>query len=322
MSVDTRVYKPSDFAGSNVIQFRCCAGIGDIHWVITKIHGLRQMLGTEVLVSVAAKNELRRAEEFIQLLSPNVRFAGWDSETTSFETMQNSLGDDWPDCNGKYDFILNKPHKINLACNLWLERGKSLQDWLPKLPLNWHYPINIPREHVVIADQIMHDMGPNVFFVYPSNRDKDSQVRPGWNIWNTEEWVEFLSGVNNHPACKGFSFLVAGSSWDADRTQEVTTKLQEKGYKAKAVIGKHLGIVLECMKRCKFSFHFPGGLGLLANCLRVPTFFMLPRILKQMEKNIADPMDIAYDNFKVMVRPTVSDALTWWHREGFPANFG
>jgi hypothetical protein len=296
--------------------------MGDIHWAIAKIFNLKQKLGREILLSVASKNELRRAEEFVQLLSPNVRWAGYDDSVTSFEVMQNCLGDDWADCNGKYDYLCGKPWKINLSCNLWLERSKKLSDWLPKLPLDWHYPINIPQEHYHEADSIMQRLGPNTFFCFVSNKEKDRQVRPGWNIWNTDEWVEFLTGVHNIPECRNYSFLFSGASWDYDRTKDVYEIMKSRGCKTEMVVGKHLGITLACLKRCKFSFQFPGGVGLLANNLNVPTIFLLPRILKSMQDNIADPMDMAYDNFKTMVRPTVSEALTWFIREGYPANFG
>lgn len=313
-----RIYTVDDFGGwGNAFHFCTPAGIGDISWVYSKLRYLKAMSGMEVILSVAGQDVPRRGEDFVKLL-PEVRWGGYLDDRNSWQVLSQCLPSNWPDTMGGWE-VFAKPWLQNVSANMHLESGKSLADFWPKLPTDYHYPIDIPQgQRDRAMKEFMAFTTRPAVGVYVSGSDKDKIKRGGWGLWSVDDWLNVLlkcSWAAND--MKGrqderTSFVLLGAEYDRDKTEELARRLRfEHGFTVIEVIGQPLGVALACLENCQFCFSYPSGLGILANVLRVPAIMLLPRVLGDLG-SYADPFDIAAWKYKTMVCPTPTEAINWF----------
>lgn len=296
------------------------AGIGDISWVYSKIKHVKSITGREVVMHVAGEDKPNRGGDLVELL-PDVKFGGYVADRNSFNCIIQSIPADWPPTIGGIG-LLHRPEIINVAANVHLESGRPLAEWLPFLPTDYHYPISFSPKDIAVATQLIGDEIQKPYVaVYLSNRDKEKQVHGGWNLWTTKQWIKFLKNFSEFDACEGVTFVFLGADYDRDKTNEVAGELRACGHKVKEVIGQPLSVALECLRRCDYFFAFPSGIGILANVLRVPGVMLLPWIISGLEKTYADPVDMAYNKYKVWVSPKPEEVLDWVKNIGLPMSW-
>jgi len=303
---DNKVYSFEEL-GPATIRLCLPSGIGDISWIYSKIHALKSTLGREVLVYVAG-DEPKRGGDFIQLL-PNVKWGGYLHDRDSWMVHSQCLPSCWSDKIGLGPFLY--PQILNISSNIHLEMAMPIKDWLPQLPIDYHYDIHVSKECSNEAEDILSDMPDPVFCVYVSNRDKDNIKKGGWSLWDRDNWYYFLREVKKET--KG-SFVFIGAEYDRDKTEDIMKLM--KNYKTKAVIGYKLGTAICCMSKSRYFFSYPSGLGIIANVLRIPTLMLLPWYIKELENVYADPQDIANGLYRAWASPKMEDALHWWKEVG------
>lgn len=314
MSIKT----PEDLGGIERVCRICVpVGIGDVSWVYSKIAHLKKMTGKETLMYVAGKKEWPRGGDLVELL-PEVHFGGYLQDRSSWHCIMQSMPPSWPPTCGGFDIFYNDQFIINVAANFHLEQGNKLREWLPLLPIDYHYPLNIPPECSWEAAEILSGAGEQLIGVYVSNREKDKIRAGGWNLWDSGQWIEYLESVMSMSECKDGVLVFFGAHYDSDKTNEVADTMEAKGYRTIRVVGRPLGTALECMKKLKVFFAYPSGLGILANVLRVNTLMLLPWILEGLHESYADPIDIAYNRYKTLVSPTTQEATSWFRTKLAP----
>lgn len=300
------------------IQLCLPGGIGDISWVYSKIKHLKNVTGREVVVYVAGQDKPNRGGDLVQLL-PEVKWGGYLNDRNSFNVIIQSIPADWPLTVGGIG-LFHKPEILNLAANIHLESGRLISSWIPLLPTDYHYQLKISPEDISKAYQIMNGASCPIA-VYLSNRSKEKQVQGGWNLWSSSEWIKFLKKFSEIDHCENATFIFLGAEYDRDKTEEVSAKLSSLGHKVKIVIGENLGVALECLRKSKYFFAYPSGIGILANVVRTPGVMMLPWILKGLEKSYADPEDLAYNRYKAWAQPEMEEMLRWVKNIGIPMSF-
>ncbi len=312
--MEAKVWTVEELGGWDKVIHLCApSGIGDISWVYSKIRHLPALLGRKVILSVSGKDKPNRGGDFIQLL-PDVHWGGYLDDRESWQVISQCWPADWVDHWGVgcfcHDFVQN------VSPNIHLEMGGKLQNWMPKLPTDYHYGIDTGK-HKEEADAMLKDVKSPMICVYVSNRGKDQQKMGGWFLWSTEEWVDFLWAVMNTEKCKKASLIFLGADYDSDKTWEVANGLFKKtAIMPTVVLGKPLGLALEIMRRCHYGFWYPSGLGILGNVLRVPGVMLLPWILKGLENAYADPHDIAWSQYRAWADPSPAEVLDWFIRRG------
>ena len=298
-----RTYSVADFGGwGRALHFCLPAGIGDISWVYSKICGLRDLTGREVILSVAGHDRPRRGGDFVRLL-PGVHWGGYLDDRGSNGVLAQPALYTWQSW-------IDKPWVQNLSANRHLEGGHPLAEWMPQLPTDYHYDLAIPPADQDAAAEIMARLPSRVVAVYVSNRDRDQCREGGWSLWPSEAWVEFLWAVAAAMPDIGFVFL--GAEWDRDKTEIVASAVEKSGLPVERVIARPLGIALECLRRSSCFFAYPSGIGILANVLRVPGVMLLPASLRAMERCFADPADIDAGRYRAWPDPQPGEVLRWF----------
>jgi Glycosyltransferase family 9 (heptosyltransferase) len=138
---------------SNPLHVALPLGIGDCHWVCAKLRGLSQYHGGRPIhayvnrspshlsvgylaltpMIASALESARAPSDVARQLPPSHRDPRWS-------TLEGSRG--W---NG-FDYVL--------VANGHLERGERLETWLPELPTDFSYSLNIPPAARVRARQL------------------------------------------------------------------------------------------------------------------------------------------------------------------------
>lgn len=300
------------FDKDRIFEFVVPSGIGDVSWVYSKISKLGQQTGKEVLLYSCA-DEPRRSGPFIKLL-PGVRWGGYDRSIASWEAITRCMPDDWPDHMGLSPLI-DGGIKF-LAPNLFLERGKPLRDWLPKLTTDYHYDLRIPTLDRRQGDRTASECTNPIIVVYVSNRDKERFDVGGWKLWSIRQWHEFLRGVMSLETCRGGTIVLVGERYDRDKTAEVARLCRKSRLNVLTMIGQPLGAVVRLMQRANYMFSYPSGLGILANVVRLPCLMLLPWMLRGLVDAYADPADVAANRYRAWPDPKPEEALDWFSRVG------
>ena len=307
-----KVYRPQDFP-QGAVRFCVPGGIGDISWVYGKLRHLSQTSGRAVILHAPAEDQPQRAYDFIRLL-PDVFWGGYLPGRTSWEVHAQSLPAEWPLTAGWGPLI--QPLTLNLSANLHLELGRPLREWLPLLPVDYHYPLCFPAKEAQEAAELELNWPKPRIAVYVSNREKERQRAGGWDLWSTLEWLDFLTQIAG--AVRVGSFVFLGAEWDRDKTEFIATELRQRTahLKVATVLGRPLGVALSVLSRCQYCFAYPSGIGVLANVLQVPALMLLPRLLKGLETAYADPVQLATGYYRAWADPRPAEALEWFLKVG------
>lgn len=314
------IYKPEDLGGdNNVVKLCVPAGIGDISWIYSKIKYLKNIVNREILLYVAGHDKPNRGGDFVELL-PEVKFGGYLDDRKSFNVIIQSLPSNWPPTVGGYG-LFHKPEILNISANLHLESGQPLKEWLPFLPTDYHYLIAVTEPQIREAEQIMEAATKPCIAVYTSNMDKENKIHGGWNLWSTNQWIGFLKSLSCFPQCRNLTYLFIGAEYDKDKTIAISQVMRDNGTNTLEVIGKPLGVALECLRRCHYLISYPSGIGILSNVLHVPGVMLLPWILKNLETAYADPIDMGYQRYRAWANPKPEEVLEWMKRISIPQSF-
>lgn len=269
-------------------------GIGDASWLYSKLKHLPALTGREVYLSMPDA-EPRRGHQLLELL-PCIHWAGYETCWRNEDVFQRAL----PGTATVEDLKVGEWHALEV--NTWLEKGKSLAEWLPWLPTDYHYEIPISARDRKAGKKISKGLPGPVWSVYVSNRDKENYR--GWALWSGAAWTALLAQLPG-------SFVFLGADYDRDKTEDVATALASMGRSVGICVGERLGVALTVLGNSDRFIAYPSGIGILANVLRVPGLMLLSDPLPGLETTFADPEDLRTGRYRAWVSPTPQEALAW-----------
>lgn len=234
------------------------SGIGDVSWAYSKLCHVGP-LEYEI-----ADGWPYRTSDFMELL-PGVSKVSYGQfryeDIMSFEHA-TGIGD-----HPKWEDVVSKNGQPNarvlIAPNLHLEQGRRLEEWLPDLPTDFHYPINIPEARQKEALNILSRFKKPVWGISAASyRGSES-----WKTWGRAEWTKFLWRFHDRA---GGTILLLGGFWD-----DLTHSLAEDGWNE--LVGKtHISTATEILKHLDGYIGFSSGLGVLRTVLNKRVFMMWP----------------------------------------------
>lgn len=200
-------------------------------------------------------------------------------------------------------------NNIFLEANRHLEAGKPLAEWLPDLPTDYHYQINIPDEEVRRARKLIQDLERPIWGISAASY----RGAEAWETWGVSKWLQFLSVWREFA---GGTILLLGGHWD-DLTFALSS---EAGYHD--LVGKtSVPMALAIMRDIEGYIGFSSGLGIVRTVFNKPTMMMWPKHQVELSLSWADPE---------MVESKVYVASQWldpiddvfpiakaWHRRNF-----
>lgn len=156
--------------------------------------------------------------------------------------------------------------RILLQANTHLEAGKPLADWLPDLPTNYHYPLQISDDDRLRAGHLLATAcptaGPVVGISAASYRGSEA-----WNTWNRREWTTVLRAMLR----QGWTPVLLGGFWD-DLTAALSETLAIPNLVGKTSVGEMIAI------QDLFDAYvgFSSGLGVIRTVLNKPCLMLWP----------------------------------------------
>jgi ADP-heptose:LPS heptosyltransferase len=204
------------------------AGVGDWSWIWSKLCHVKDTFDQVLVVDGAP----RRTVPYVKACGID---ADYDMEITNGRytailTFESQFKLDWL---SKPTWAkiqsLNLQSYLQLEANQHLEHGIRLEEWLPDLPTDFHYPLYVSDEdrewgieitrRAIEGDRysLPHPMpdGPIVGISCASYRGAAA-----WDTWEKTEWVDFLRRVMSI----GWRPLLVGGDWD-DLTYAVACTL-------------------------------------------------------------------------------------------------
>lgn len=189
--IDVKVYGPT--------------GVGDIHWVLLKMPGLKAAEApcklTLIIPGHGDAAMIFRAKEYFELLP-------W------LDGARMEIG---PPV--MMDYGADDPAIANyiLIANGHLERGQRIENWHDEWPVDYRYPVIVPDEARQFARQIKENVGKLVVF-YCSSKAWNYEV--SGKAWTIDDWNELTQMLNVH----GITPVLIGKHWDNDYSAEFRSR--------------------------------------------------------------------------------------------------
>lgn len=241
------------------------AGIGDVSWMYSKLKFAPKMHW------LVADGWPYRTKQFLELL-PEVETANYGNfQYTDIICAEEAIG-----VHGKDWKHISQYEEMFLESNSHLEAGKPLADWLPDLPVDYHYEINTNDRDADRAVSLLTGISKPIFGVSAASY-RGSEA---WKTWGYTEWSKFLSQLK---AETGASVLLLGGFWD-----DLTHALASDGYPD--LVGKtSIGSAVEILRRLDGYIGFSSGLGILGTVLSKRVFMLWPDHQEKLSTSWAPP---------------------------------
>src|SRR5919108_2719744 len=225
----------------------CPAGIGDVAWVISKLSTVRDEIGSIYIVD----GKPRRTVPFVKL-------AGFESDywpigyndIQGFEQLHGLRHFQEPTWERVRQVVAGT---ICLEVNEHLECGKRIEDWLPDLPTDFHFPLVTSPDDTLRAfkyytrEMSKHPMGTGPVVAVSCASYQGAEA---WKAWGLREWTDFLRRV----MALGWRPLVIGGDWD-DLSYAVACDLDLPD-----LVGKmSIGVAIEVLKLVPAYIGFSSG---------------------------------------------------------------
>lgn len=206
----------------------------------------------------------RRSLEFVKLL-PNVAHAEYSSHSwddlLSFENVHPAE---------TYKVIRDRNFGVEyLQNNMHLLHGRRLEEWLPDLPTDFHYKMDISIEDKARAKFLWnkHELGhPCMAISAASYRGSEA-----WNTWGAKPWMEFIHLIQKE--VPEMQFILIGGYWD-----DLTATIADSGGFVDLVGKTSIGTCIELLKKIDYYVGFCSGLGVLRTVLNKKVFTLWPDI--------------------------------------------
>ena len=281
---------------AGIRTLRVCAGIGDNIWLIQKLVNAQ-----ERFKFLVAGEEPRRGRQIFDLL-PSLAFSTKYGEFYSRGVaIANATR---PEANATWA-SLRRRDDFYLSANEYMETGRRIEEFLPDLPTSFRIDWMCPPAAKAEAAELLPE-GVRWIGLYGCCY---STAR-AWGFWGVVEWIRLASALREALDAP-VGFVVVGAAFDTDLGGRLVSMLSALGMRVSVIIGRPLPVVVEAMKRMKFFFSFPSGLGILAPTVGCPTLMFYPPFLEKMKNAWADPKAIESGSYKGMVFPKPEEAFEW-----------
>lgn len=260
------------------------SGIGDFSWVWSKLC----QLDCEFHVGVAQTGGPLRLVQLLDLL-PKVK--AHSKVPMSFAQLKQ-LGVPSPTTIVGLDQIWREKGVVYTEANTHIETGNRIETWIPEIPIDYHYDINIPQQYVDIALAFMVE---SPFVVLYTSQIATSTA---WCGWLSTQWVQFMELLRKRVG--DISFVLVGAAWDVDMATQIEAQVKPLHLKFHNLVNKlHLGSTLHLMNLAKYTVAFPSGIAVLSDVICSPATMFWPKALPHinMVGKFADPESISSGRF-------------------------
>ncbi len=184
-------------------------GIGDLHWIMTKMESFKEKNGIKNLKVVmnldwmTQNNRHCYSIDYLNLI-PFVDSAESKEGVMPFEyALAGGSGKPLFENIDGCDYMIE--------FNSQLEAGVKLKDILPEYDTNFDYPIITHPGPEVWAEGIKQRAGGKIFVIFTASTEGNDI----WanKLWGPRDWMEIVQGIYKETGCKP---VLVGGKWDLD----------------------------------------------------------------------------------------------------------
>lgn len=242
------------------------SGIGDFSWMWSKLIHVRDQI-----------DEIKVLNGWPHRTVPFVEMCGVTSSYVDLSYEQILMDER---VNGEktwQELVDSGRGMLLLEANKHLEAGNPLSNWMPDLPTNFHYPLEVPQWCVDRVDKIISELPnkPLVGISCASYRGSEA-----WQTWGMDEWEVLLSLLIK----EGFQPVMLGGFWD-DLTSNLASKLELPD-----LVGKtNTAQMVEVQRRLFGYIGFSSGLGVIRTVVNKGCMMLWPEFQEKLSTPWAPP---------------------------------
>ncbi len=247
----------------------CPSGVGDFSWCWSKLYHVRDEV-----------EQIKIADGWPYRTTPYVKLCGVDSEYEkdfTYQTIQLNMAAH--QCSTWQQYRDFPAPTMATSANAHLERGRRLEEWMPDLPIEFHYSLAVGVEARLKAHGLIFPCqpldGPVVGISCASYRGSEA-----WKTWGRVEWVDFLQRL----IAEGWQPLLMGGFWD-DLTHGVACELGLPDIVGKTTV-EEMVAVLDLLDA---YIGFSSGMGVIRTVLRKNAFMLWPDFQVELSTSWAPP---------------------------------
>ncbi|GAI16434.1 unnamed protein product, partial [marine sediment metagenome] len=272
-------------------------GIGDISWSYSKVADL----GEELNIQISADNP-KRSLDYVKLL-PHAIKAEYTSE--NFHSIaDNSI----PPTTKKQDFLdVARKTFVNFSPNKYLEAGNRLETWIPELPTNFHYKMNLFDEKDNIVSELTNTSA-RYIGIYASSY----QNVVHWNGWHLSEWAAAIHKI--HSELPSVTFVLLGAAYDkpfADDLSKLISLVPHINLAGRT----SCNMVIRIISILSYLISYPSGLAVMATIVSTPVMMFYPAFLWKIFNTWCDPKSLDDLTYKGCIFPKVTEMTDWLFQE-------
>jgi len=267
------------------------SGIGDCSWAVSKLINAPEWPRVEIEV---ASGWPFRTHPYFEMLGKKSTYGqfGFD-DIVAFEKVNPYRT--WKELVSRgYGCYYIQP-------NIHLET-RPLHEYLPDLPTNYHYPLDIPD----LKSSRLYKKYFQPLEEYPRWVGISAASYRGakaWNTWELDSWADLCLKL----IADGYHICLMGGKWD-DLTDELEFHLPVSPDDVLNIVGKTtFPEACAVHKLCKFYIGFSSGLGIIRTVMELPTIMLWPDHQQLLSTSWADPEDLESKKYIALPYTTPDD---------------
>jgi len=243
-------------------------GIGDVHWAIQKMRGLKEHHGGRPLEVHINKSPGHATVNFLRLVPLIDQAVEGEKGIYGIRGLEPTHRHPrWSSLKGSACW---KGLDYAFFANGHLERGERIETWMPELETDYTYPLAFPPSAVERAEAMVPDERPAVIYMSGNNANAGFHN----DTWKPDDWWHVIRGLNE----AGVRPCLVGADTKDDRQYRVRL-WDEMGRRGQLDVVDLIGQtshaeVFHIIQRASFWVGLNCGLGIVAAMLGTPTVML------------------------------------------------
>lgn len=261
------------------------AGLGDMHWVMTKMESFKKKNNIDWLKIVIHEDGCHtNSKAFLELI-PFIDEIEVKPDRLPFDfySLTPSLRQTMKKDSSVVDYLIE--------FNTKLELGSRIENILPEYDINFNYPIKSDEQSSAYAREMKLKAGGKLILFYSSSNGMFKAWTGG--TWLPNDWIKLATHIHNLTNCRP---VLIGKEWDSDYTSEIK-RLDTRDIIYNATAKTNIKQVLALIKEANLLIGFPSGLTILATHFKTPVVMfwsikgITPRgiFIKEFQASWVDP---------------------------------
>lgn len=243
-------------------------GIGDLHWIMTKLESFKAKNNIQKLKVVVnlewmtQNNRHTYSLDYLELL-PFIDSAESKVEKLPFEyALAGGSGTPLFTNHGGCDYMIE--------FNSELEKGTKLLDILPGYDTNFNYPIVRPPEADEWAEEIKQGQGGKFAVIFTASTEGNDM----WanKLWCPCDWVKLAQRIHDQTKCRS---VVVGGEWDKSYAERIC-QLDEANVILDIVGQTSIAQLFALLRKANVVIAYQCGVMMMAVHFRTPAVAFWP----------------------------------------------